>query len=123
MIMPSMRNGTKGYDVYSNFDIQMHKEKYVNYLEVMIDEDGKVHYAVPSHQEWAIKEACKKLGVSRKELDAMTPVEYYFDWMTWLLMQCNCVAVWNDFYIGKPNRKQKAKLKHLKINGLYKGAI
>ena len=74
------------YDVYSEFDLQQHKEHFVNDLEVMIDSDGAVHYAVPSHQEYAIAEACRKLGVTRQELSDMTPKEYYFDWLTWLLL-------------------------------------
>ena len=77
------------YGVNSEFDLEQHKKHFVNYLEVMIDEQGKVHYAVPSHQEWAIAASCEKLGVSRQELGDMTPREYYFDWMNWLLMQSN----------------------------------
>ena len=111
------------YDVYSDFDLEQHKKHFVNYLEVMIDEQGEVHYAVPSHQEWAIAASCEKLGVSRQELGDMTPREYYFDWMNWLLMQCGCVAVWNEFYMGNPNRKQMAALRKLKMGGVYKGAL
>lgn len=111
------------YDVYSDFDLVKHKEKFVNYLEVMIGEDGDVHYAVPSHQEYAISESCRKLGITRDELCKMTPKEYYLDWMTWLLMQCGMVAVWNDRYMGKPNNRQKNALKKMKLYGVYRGAI
>ena len=111
------------YDVYCEFDIEKHKKKYINYLEVMIDKDGKVHYAVPSHQEWAIQKACSELKVSRDTLCGMTPPEYYFDWIVWLVRQSNCIAVWENMYIGEPNRKQRAKLKALKLSGLYKGKI
>lgn len=111
------------YGVYSEFDIQKHKETFINYLEVMIDEDGKVHYAVPSHQEWAIKKACSKLKVSRNQLAEMTPPEFYFNWMEWLAKKSGCVAVWEMGYVGEPNRKQRAKLKALKLSGLYKGKI
>lgn len=111
------------YSVYSQFDINKHKETFVNYLEVMIDQDGTVNYAVPSHQEYAIKEACKKMNISRNQLSEMTPPEYYFDWLNWLLMQTGMIAVWNDRYMGTANRKQKNILKKLKINGVYKGAI
>ena len=111
------------YDVYSEFDLEKHKETFVNYLEVMIGVDGDVHYAVPSHQEYAIGEACRKLGVSRDELCRMTPPEYYFDWLEWLLMQCGMVAVWNDFYMGEANNRQKNALKKMKLFGVYKGKI
>ena len=111
------------YDVHSEFDLKKHKEKYIHYLEVMIDEDGKVHYAVPSHQEWAIREACKKLGMTRDELSEATPKEFYCDWLNWLLSQCGAVAVWERFYEGKPNKKQKSTLRKLKLGGVYRGKL
>lgn len=73
---------SKEYDIYSDFDLEQHKKKYVDYLEVLILEDGTVVYAVPSHQEKAIAVACAKLGVCRKELMDMCPPEYYADFMT-----------------------------------------
>lgn len=47
------------YNLYSKFDIQKHKENYINYLEVLILENGEVEYAVPSHQDKAVALACK----------------------------------------------------------------
>lgn len=112
------------YDVYSEFDLEQHKKHFVNYLEVMIDEDGKVHYAVPSHQEWAIAKACEMLGVTRQELSDMTPPEFYLDWLNWLLAQCKGVAVWEGFYMApEVNRKQYAALRRLKLGGVYKGNL
>ena len=112
------------YDVYSEFDIEKHKKHFVPYLEVMIDEDGKVHYAVPSHQEWAIAKSCEKLGVTRKELSDMTPPEFYIDWLNWLLAQCKGVAVWEDFFMApEVNKRQYAALRRLKFGGVYKGNL
>jgi len=111
------------YGVYSEFDIQKHKKTFINYLEVMIDRNGKVHYAVPSHQEWAIKEACRQKNITREELCNMTPPEHYLNWLPWILSQCGCVAVWNEFFIGRPNKKQMTKLTALKMQGLYKGRL
>ena len=111
------------YSVYCDFDAEKHKQTFIDYLEVMIDEAGNVYYAVPSHQEWAIAAACKKLGVTRSELADMTPEEYYFDWLRWLLSKCGCIAVWNEYYVGVANKKQMAKLKSLKLCGLYKGSL
>lgn len=37
------------YNLYSQFDVSKHKQTYTNYLEVIIDSDGNVMYAVPSH--------------------------------------------------------------------------
>lgn len=111
------------YNVYCAFDIEKHKKTFVNYLEVMIDQDGTIHYAVPSHQEYAIKAACQKLKITRAELCEITPQEYYCDWLNWLVMQTGLIAVWNHGYVGEANRKQKNVLKKLKLNGLYKGVI
>lgn len=112
------------YTLYSEFDLSKHKETFVNYLEVMILEDGTVVYAVPSHQEKAIEIACDKLGICRQELMDMCPREYYADFMTWLCMVGNVVAVWNNTCVAtSPNRKQVAALKRLKLAGVYRGAL
>lgn len=39
---------SKVYDVYSKFDIDKHSENFIDYLEVIIDPSGVIHYAVPS---------------------------------------------------------------------------
>lgn len=111
------------YGVYSDFDIEKHKQTFVNYLEVLILEDGKVMYAVPSHQELAIKIACEKLGISREELMHRCPPDYYCDFLNWLLHITGAIAVWNRDFVGWPNPKQIAKLKILKLNGIYKGPV
>ena len=114
------------YDIYCDFDMEKHKQKYINYLEVLILEDGKIVYAIPSHQMKAEEICCEKLGVSREQLSAMCPKEYYYDYLTWLLNICGAVSVWNDFYkTGDKglNTKQHSKLEQLKINGLFRGVI
>ena len=40
------------------FDYKTHKENFFYYLEVVILEDGKIVYAVPSHQEKLIELYC-----------------------------------------------------------------
>lgn len=112
------------YSIYCDFDIKQHKKKYVNYLEVLIEKDGRIVYAVPSHQEKAIELACQKLGANRQELMAMCPKEYYFDFLNWLLMVSGAVAVWNDFCSASTvTKKQIASLRRLKMAGIYKGAV
>lgn len=116
---------TMAYDIYCAFDLEKHKQTYVQYLEVVILEDGTVEYAVPSHQEKLIALACQKKGVSRQELNDLCPREYYYDFLTWLCMQANAVAVWNnDCCCGRGiNRKQVATLRKLKMAGVYGGTI
>lgn len=54
--------------LHSDFDIETHKKTFINYLEVVITYDGKVHYAVPSHQEFAIQLAMKMYGITREQI-------------------------------------------------------
>lgn len=88
------------YDVYSDFDLQKHKETYINYLEVILFPDGHIEYAVPSHQEKLIRICCEKLNVSRETLFEMCPPDYFFDVCTWLCTISGCVSLWTDHYIA-----------------------
>ena len=107
------------YNLFCEFDIEKHKQTYINYLEVVIDPDGKIIYAVPSHQEKLISVACEKLKVTRKELNELCPPEYYFDFMRWLILQTGYVVVWNENCMSdKPIIKQTAALRRLKMAGL-----
>lgn len=101
------------------FDIEIHKKKFINYLEVIVDEEGTVHYAVPSHQEWLIQKACRKLNISREGLYELCPPEYYFDVIGWLTNVTGCVAVWGDSYKGKLNEPQYDTLKLLESERLF----
>lgn len=112
------------YNLYSKFDVSKHKQTYTNYLEVIMDSDGNVMYAVPSHQEKMIALACKKLCVDRDGLDKMCPEEYYFDFLIWLSKVSGAVAVWNEFVQGFSfTEAQIRTLKMLKSEGVYKGEI
>ena len=113
-----------GYSIYHKFDLEKHKKTFVKYLEVVIDAEGEVHYAVPSHQEKAIRMTCKKLGVSRDQLMAMVPRKYWCDMFTWLCMVGELVLVWNgscEYY--EPTVKQIGTLRRLKMGGVYTGPI
>lgn len=112
------------YSVYSEFDMEKHKQTFIHYLEVVIDENGKIMYAVPSHQEKMICLACKKLGITREKLNEMCPEEYYFDFMEWLSMVSGACAVWENFAVGnKFTKEQINTLEDLKSEGLYLGEI
>lgn len=110
--------------LHSEFSIERHKEAFKNYLEVVIDEDGTVMYAVPSHQEKMIEIACKKLKVTRDELKNMCPEEYYLDFILWLSKVSSSCSVWINYVIGHSfTEKQINKLQELQNEGLYWGAI
>lgn len=115
---------TNKYSVYSEFDIRKHKETYVHYLEVVIDEFGTVHYAVPSHQEFLISNCMKTLNWARQELSNACPEEYYFDFVTWLCKMSGCVSVWENFIqFWDISDIQLSKLRELQDEGLYLGEI
>lgn len=105
------------------FDINTHKKHFINYLEVIITEDGKIEYATPSHTEKVIQIACDKLKISREELYDKVPQEYYGDMLAWLNSITGCVEVWTTMLIGKPNEQQLKTLQTLKEEGLYTGHI
>lgn len=105
------------------FDIETHKANFIDYLEVVIEPKGTVHYAVPSHQEFMIRYACKRDGISREELENRVPCEFYADLLTWLSRYTGCIAVWNRHIAGEPNLHQKAVLRKLKLAGLYHGGV
>lgn len=112
------------YTVYFDFDIDQHKKTFIHYLEVVIDESGKIMYAIPSHQEKMISLAYEKLNVTREELNAMCPQEYYYDFMTWLCKMSGSCAVWENFIQhNKMTEQQIRALQMLKENGLYLGEI
>ena len=109
--------------LHSPFDINVHKATFINYLEVVIDTEGVVHYAVPSHQEFIINYLVQTKYGTREALNDAVPREYWFDMMTWLTDQSGIVAVWNDRYLGILNERQRETLEKLQRVGLYKGEI
>ena len=112
------------YNLYSEFDIEQHKKTFIHYLEVVIDENGKIMYAVPSHQEMLIRLACEKLNITREELNTMCPKEYYCDFMDWLCKISGACAVWERFIkADRLTEKQVKALQMLRENGLYLGEI
>lgn len=107
--------------LHNPFNIETHKTTFINYLEVIISEDGTVMYAVPSHQEKLISLACKKLNLTRDELNELCPQEYYFDFLTWLCKISGCVALWNSHRMGVANEQQLKTIKQLSEEKLYSG--
>ena len=105
-----------GYNLYSEFDFEQHAKHFICYCEVIIDEDGVCHYAIPSHQQYLIKMICKKRNISRKQFEESIKDMLFID-IDWLLEQANAIAVYYEFYIGKPNDKQQATLNKLQETG------
>ena len=112
------------YNLESEFDISEHKSHYVNYLEIVIHKDGRVEYAIPSHQEKLSDIACKRLNITKSELWASMSI--FDDVLVELCDKSECISVWNDFYYAGHSdltEAQLIKLTELKIAGLYTGSL
>ena len=113
----------ESYNLHCDFDIEKHKKTYINYLEVIIMPNGKVSYAVPSHQMKLEMIACSKFEVDREGLLNMCPRGMWLDYNQWLMDVTGCISVWTDFYLGKANEYQLSKLEELKEAGIYLGGL
>lgn len=109
--------------LHAPFDINTHKATFIHYFEVILDEAGRVHYAVPSHMEWLIAYTCKKLNINRDELARRCLADPTADVMLALTKLSGCIAVWENHIEGKPNYLQHTQLYTLKQHGLYLGPL
>ena len=100
--------------LHGPFDPVVHKETFVNYLEVVILTSGTVEYAVPSHQG-KMEAMCREMGVDPVE---DCPRERYGDYMGWLMEPTGAIPVWSDRYLGDPNARQRQSLLKLASDGL-----
>ena len=64
------------YDLHSPFDLQQHKNTFINYLEVVIRPSGLVEYAVPSHQEKLLRIWAVDQGLVADDDDSWYEVRY-----------------------------------------------
>ena len=115
---------TREYNLYCPFDIEKHKQTFINYLEVVILSDGTIEYAVPSHQEKAIRLACKKLNCDRDYFINVVSKDHVSDWYEWLMDIAGVIMVWDrQVHYHNVTQAQIDSLKNLKNAGLYLGPI
>ena len=113
------------YSIYDDFNLSLHKETYINYLEVLIDKDGTVMYAVPSHQARLEILAAKKNHCSVQDIRDNCPTQWHFDYLTYLIQLTGAVCVWTQFeqHSSEVTIQQCSALRRLKVHGLYKGSL
>lgn len=113
------------YDIHSDFNLEKHGTHFMNYLEVVILENGKVCYAVPSHTQFLLEYAQQKLNKNREQIEAMYFNKYFEnDFMQYLCDITNAVAVWNDrIMYSRINATQRYMLVALKDKGYYTGYV
>lgn len=112
------------------FDIETHKKTFVDYLEVCIDKLGGVHYAIPSHQQFLMREYGKIHGITSDDAYcSMTrdlikgQVNDGVDMMELMLDETGLLLVWTEYYEGCANNAQIETLLKLKEAGLFQGVI
>lgn len=105
----------ENYSVYSKFDIELHKQKFINYMEAVILPSGEIQYAIPSHLE-------KLLAITGEDREVIyEKMPIWASPIQWLCEYTGCISVWSDFYAGTPTTdEQKKSLKKLIDEGLTK---
>lgn len=106
------------------FSIDRHKKTFVNYMEAIIDSDGVVEYAVPSHERKLISIILKQnpdMCMKDVEDEAVKQIAVE-GWCEWLMRKSKCICVYTRGYMTPKNFKmtelQYNKLKELIDAGL-----
>lgn len=106
------------------FSIERHKKTFVNYMEAVIDENGVVHYAIPSHERKLV-EMILKQNPDMCMKDVQDEAEQQFSvygWVEWLIIRSKCICVYTRGYMCPPEyimtQKQRDTLNELIKNGL-----
>lgn len=99
------------------FDYETHRKNFTNYLEVIINKDGTIEYAVPSHQQKLLNLYCKNHNVTMEELWNLIPIEESPE--SWIVFNEGVISVWYDFIIRPEyiTEEQKNTLHKLKETG------
>ena len=105
----------KKYDMYSDFDITLHKQTFVNYFEAILLPNGQVVYATPSHVE-------KLLSITKEPRDEIyDKMPITASPLHWLIEYTGCISMWSEFYIGSPTTDEQKEMLQLLIDeGLTK---
>ena len=107
------------------FSIDRHKKTFVDYLEAVIDVNGIVHYAIPSHEKILCKIICTKKGLTEKQLNELAEASGgLYDWINWLMNEAECICVYTQGYAyprhAIPSPEQKRMLNRLIRAGLVR---
>lgn len=98
--------------LHEDFDFQTHADNFFDYLEVIIRPNGKIEYAVPSHQIKLEDVYIELFSESEFQRNMMCD-EAFRDYLQWLVDSTCCCCVWDDFCV-KPKNITKAQLQSLK---------
>ena len=104
------------------FSIERHKKTFVNYTELVIDKDGNIMYATPSHERKMMSIILQN-NPEMCERDLMQEAEEsggLYDWINWLMRksECMCIYTCGIAYADPSTQKQMEKVKQLVDAGL-----
>lgn len=106
--------------LHSPFDIATHKSTFINYLEIIIRQDGTPEYAVPSH----MRKLAEVYGKPWEDVyEEFLQERTGLDGIDWLCLKTRCISVWHYRIQGLPNDAQLATLRRLHDAGLYIGLL
>ena len=109
--------------LHGAFDINTHKETFIDYFEVIITSEGQVLYAIPSHLEKLLEIYMDMRGYTDRNIvcnEILDSREIPIDFLT---KNTGCISVWFYGYIGDANDVQTSKLRELRVAGVYRGEI
>jgi len=100
--------------LHSPFNIETHKKTFIDYLEVVITQDGVIHYAIPSHLEFCYRYALEVYGFKDRE-----QLYKYLDKTHQDIEQLTkCCLAWTHFVRGYVNEPILRSLQDLIQNNL-----
>lgn len=103
---PSIR---KQYEVlHSPFDLETHKATFVNYFETVILPDGKIEYAIPSHDKYVENRMKAVFNITDEDIYSAAMSVYDFWYANVGLILC-----WSNFYKFATNKPTDAQIKTL----------
>ena len=110
------------------FSIERHIHTFVNYCECVIDEDGTILYAIPSHERKLMEIVMNRLNLTREELvDKAEQENGQWDWINWLMRNSKCMCVYTCGYAIPTDDfmtdKQKESLQSLINAGLVEDKL
>lgn len=83
----------------------------IAYCEALIYPNGDIQYAIPSHEQMALRIYARKNKVPMYKIwDYISKDDYSLEW---LLKESGCVFLWYHSYVGTPNEKQMQTIKKL----------
>lgn len=98
--------------------VNKNSDKFINYCEIVIERDGNINLARPSHQQTLIRLGAKANNISREEYINSIDPQYRFN--EFIISKENMISVWYN-YIKQPNTIndiQKDIIDTLKKRGL-----